>query len=152
MHPVAFALHVLAAVIWVGGMAFAYGCLRPVAATLLDPPMRQRLWVEVFARFFTWVWAAVAILLGTGLWMLFAVFGGFASAPLHLTVMLALGVVMILIFMHVFFAPYRRLRRCVEQADWPAGGIALGRIRRLVGVNCLLGLAVVALAAGGRYF
>ena len=32
------AMHVLAVVVWVGGMFFAYFCLRPAAAKLLQPP------------------------------------------------------------------------------------------------------------------
>ena len=35
---IAIPLHLLAAVIWVGGMFFAYMALRPVAASLLEPP------------------------------------------------------------------------------------------------------------------
>jgi len=62
----AFTLHLLAVVIWVGGMFFAYMALRPVAGTLLEPPVRQALWAGVFKRFFPWVWASIVVLLGTG--------------------------------------------------------------------------------------
>ena len=44
----ALALHVIAAVIWVGGMLFAHMMLRPVAAAQLEPPQRLTLWVGVF--------------------------------------------------------------------------------------------------------
>ena len=64
------ALHTLAAVLWVGGMFFALVVLRP-AADGLDGPERLRLWRRVFARFFPWVWVAVATLLVTGYIMLF---------------------------------------------------------------------------------
>ena len=37
---VTITLHLLSAVIWVGGMFFAYMVLRPAAATLLEPPQR----------------------------------------------------------------------------------------------------------------
>ncbi|MCC7413973.1 MAG: CopD family protein [Gammaproteobacteria bacterium] len=148
---IVLALHVLAAVVWVGGMVFAYVMLRPVAATLLEPPLRLQLWSAVFERFFPWVWAAVVALLGTGLWMIFALFGGFAEARWHVHLMLALGVLMMLLFIHLFFAPYRRLRMAVAAGDWPAGGKALGRIRRIVAVNTVLGVIVVAVAAAGRY-
>ena len=143
-------LHLLSVVIWVGGMFFAYMVLRPVAAGQLEPPARLRLWVGVFGRFFPWVWACVALILGTGLWMMFGTFGGF-QAPLYIHVMFGLGIVMMLIFMHVFFAPYGRLKRAVAAEDWPAGGKALGQIRMLVGTNTLIGLANIAIAAGGRY-
>lgn len=148
---IAIALHLLAAVVWVGGMFFAYMALRPVAGGLLEPPLRLPLWAGVFARFFPWVWAAVGVLLATGLWMIFAVFGGMAAAGLHVHLMLLLGLVMMALFAHVWFAPYRRLRQAVAAEDWPAGGAALQQIRRLIGVNLILGLVVVAVAGAGRY-
>ncbi len=147
----AFVLHLLAAVLWVGGMIFAYFMLRPAAAAALEPPARQRLWAGVFARFFPWVWAAVVVLLGTGLWMIVVPLGGFAGAGWHVHVMLALGLLMMLLFMHLFFAPYARLRRALAAEDWPAGGAALNAIRVIVGVNTVLGIIVVAVAGAGRY-
>ena len=148
---IALLLHVLAVVIWVGGMFFAYMCLRPVAAGQLEPPARLTLWSGVFARFFPWVFASVAIILTTGLWMVYAVLGGFAATGLYINLMFWLGLVMMLIFLHVYFAPYRRLRVAVSQADWPAGGKQLALIRMLVGINTALGLLVIAIASGGRF-
>lgn len=144
-------LHVLAVVVWVGGMFFAYMALRPVAASLLEPPIRLTLWVQVFGRFFPWVWAAVALLLATGLWMILGYLGGFGAVGLYVHLMFGLGIVMMLIFMHVFFAPYRRLKAAVAAQDWPAGGKQLAQIRLMVGINTLLGLLVTAIGVGGRY-
>lgn len=148
---IALLLHLLAAVIWVGGMFFAYMALRPVAASQLEPPVRLALWAGVFGRFFPWVFAAIATLLVTGFWMVLGYYGGFAAVGLHVHIMLWLGVVMILVFLHVYFAPFRRLTRAVAGADWPAGGKALAQIRILVGINLSLGLLLVAVASGGRY-
>jgi uncharacterized membrane protein len=64
---VALLLHLLAAVIWVGGMFFAHVALRPVAAAQLESPVRLTLWAGVFKVFFPWVFAAIATLLLTGL-------------------------------------------------------------------------------------
>ncbi len=144
-------LHVLAVVIWVGGMFFAYMALRPVAASQLEPPARLSLWVGVFGRFFPWVWACILTILATGLWMIFHVFGGFAGIALYIHAMFGLGVVMMLIFMHVFFAPYGRLKRAVAAEDWPTGGKALAQIRVLVGINTVIGLLTIAIASAGRY-
>ena len=146
----ALMLHVLAAAIWVGGMFFAYMVLRPVAAELLEPPQRLSLWVRVFAGFFPWVWFAVVTLLLSGYGMLFLFFGGMAGAPLYVHLMQGIGLVMMLIFGHVFFAPFRRLKRAVHDQDWQTGGKQLAQIRRLVGANLSLGLLTIALAAGGR--
>ncbi|MDX1252136.1 MAG: CopD family protein [Gammaproteobacteria bacterium] len=149
--PIALPLHLLAAIIWVGGMFFAYMVLRPVAATLLEPPQRLPLWSQTFARFFVWVWAAVVILPATGLWMIVMEFGGMKNTGGHVHLMLALGIVMILLFLHLFFAPYRRLNKALATADLPAAGKQLNQIRRLVGINLILGLITAITASAGRF-
>ncbi len=143
-------LHVLSVVIWVGGMFFAYMALRPVAASVLEPPQRLTLWAGVFGKFFPWVWASVALILATGLHML-TVLGG-TGAPLYALAMLVLGILMMLIFAHVFFVPYGRLKRAVAAQDWKAGGVALGQIRMLIGINLSLGLVIIAVVFLGRMF
>lgn len=148
---IAVVLHVVAVVIWVGGMFFAYGCLRPVAGAQLEPPARLTLWAGVFERFFPWVWAAVITILASGFWLIFGALGGMGAVGVHVHIMLSLGVLMMLIFLHVFFAPYRRLTRAVAAQDWPAGGKALSQIRILVGINTALGLLTTLVGAGGRY-
>jgi uncharacterized membrane protein len=141
-------LHVLAVVVWVGGMFFAYMALRPVAASVLEPPQRLTLWAGVFDRFFPWVWASVVLILATGLYMLMLLGG--VDAPRYVATMFALGVVMMLIFGHVFFAPYRKLKRAVAGQDWKSGAAALGQIRKLIGINLTIGLLTIAVALLGR--
>ena len=144
-------LHLIAVVIWVGGMFFAYMFLRPVAAAQLEPPARLKLWAGVFSNFFPWVWSSIVAILATGFWMIFGVLGGMAAVGLYVHAMLGLGIVMMLIFLHVYFAPFGRLKRAVAAEDWPAGGKALSQIRVMVGINTLIGMVTVAIAAGGRY-
>lgn len=141
-------LHVLSVVVWVGGMFFAYMALRPVAAGVLEPPLRLTLWAGVFDKFFPWVWASVALILLSGLHML-TLFGG-AAAPLYALAMLALGVIMMLIFGHVFFSPYRKLKHAVAAQDWKSGGAALAQIRMLIGINLSIGLVIIAVVYLGR--
>lgn len=148
---IAVLLHVLASVIWVGGMFFAYMALRPVAASQLEPPARLTLWVGVFGKFFPWVWASIVVILATGFWIIFSIFGGFGNSGAYVHSMTGLGILMMLIFMHVFFAPYKRLKTAVAAEDWSAGGKSLGQIRMLVGINTILGLITAAVASGGRY-
>ncbi|GGO82227.1 hypothetical protein GCM10011348_23120 [Marinobacterium nitratireducens] len=147
--PYAITLHLLAAVIWVGGMFLAYVCLRPVAASILEPPQRLRLWAALFGRFFRWVWACVLVLIITGHWMI-ALYGGFAAVGLHVHLMLVSGYLMMALFAHLYFAPFRRLQQAVDGADWPGAGQQLNQIRRIVGINLVLGLLTVANAVGGR--
>jgi uncharacterized membrane protein len=149
--PIAITLHLLAAVIWVGGMFFAYMALRPVAATLLEPPLRLPLWSRTFARFFPWVWAAVVSLPATGYWMIMGPFRGFANVGVHVHIMQVTGWTMVAIFLHIYFAPYQRLRKAVAAADFAAAGRALAQIRRFVGINLVLGIITVTVATGGAY-
>jgi uncharacterized membrane protein len=151
MMGFALLLHMLAAVVWVGGMFFAYVVLRAAAATLLEPPQRLTLWAGVFGRFFPWVFAAITTILATGYWMVLVFYGGFDAVGLHVHIMVWSGYAMMLIFLHVFFAPYKRLKQAVANADWAAGGKSLAQIRVLVGINLALGMLVIAIASGGRY-
>lgn len=151
MNSIASLLHVLFAVIWVGGMFFAYMILRPAAANVLESPERLMLWRRVLAKFFVWVWKAVVIVPLTGYWLGFAVFNGMDSWPTHVHVMHGLGLIMVVLYLAVFFLPFRQLRAAVDTQDWQRGGEALANVRRLVGINLILGLIVVAVASGGRY-
>ncbi len=152
IKTISIVLHVLSAVIWVGGMFFAYMALRPVAAQQLQPPQRLSLWVGVFSKFFPFVWLSVLFLVATGYTMIFSIWGGFAATPKYIHIMNGLGIVMILIYMHVYFAPYRRLKEAVQIQNWQEGGKRLNQIRKLIGINLSLGLIVVIVASGGRYF
>ncbi|GAA0849633.1 CopD family protein [Marinobacter szutsaonensis] len=147
----AIALHVLSAVIWVGGMFFAYMAMRPAVVEVIEASQRGVLWCHTLSRFFKWVWAAVILLLVTGYWMVFSVFGGMAGAGWHIHAMQGLGIVMILLYFHVYFAPFRRLKQAVANKNPQEGGRQVGQIRKLVGTNLILGLIVVAIGAGGRY-
>lgn len=145
------ALHALAAVVWVGGMFYAYMAMRPAVVQTLDPRLRPRLWVMTLRRFFLWVWISVATLLVTGYAMVFGWYGGMGNVGLHVHIMQGIGILMVLLFFHVFFAPYRRLIRAVADHDEASAARSIGQIRLFVGINLVLGLIVVAVAAGGRY-
>ena len=147
-----YSLHVLAALVWVGGMFFAWMVLRPAAITALEGPARLKLWVEVFQGFFRWVWVAVVLLPVSGVGMLHMHFNGFEAAPRYVQVMMGLYVVMTALFIRIQALMLPELRTAVAEQDWPAGASVLGRIRRLVGINLLVGLAVVAIAAARPMF
>ena len=133
-------LHVVSDVVWVGGMFLAYMAVRPAAAEVLDPPQRLKLWTAIFRRFFPWVWAAVTLILVSG----FAMLSQLAAIPAYIIGMAVIGIVMSAIFMHLYFAPFGRLKRAVAAEDWKAGGAALNQIRLLVAVNLTLGLVNIA--------
>jgi uncharacterized membrane protein len=147
MQGVLLMLHLSSVVVWLGGMFFAYVCLRPTVMELLEPPVRLRLWRGVFSRFFTWVWWAVSLIAGSGLIML--VQHGFATAPRGWHLMLASGTLMIVIYVYVATGPFKALQRAVEAEDWKAGAAALNRIRQMVATNLILGFMTIAFATLG---
>jgi uncharacterized membrane protein len=150
MIALALTFHILGAVIWVGGMFFAYMVLRP-SASELDADIRLPLWDRALDRFFVWVWVCVAALLASGLVMVIWGFGGFAAVRVTIRLMMMLGMAMSAIYAWVYFVPWRRYRQAVTAQDWPAGQRSLNQIRQLVGLNLVLGLGTVAVAASGRY-
>jgi len=135
------ALHVLCAVVWVGGMFFAYVVLRP-SLSVLEPPQRIALHSQIFRRFFLIIWHVMPLILLTGFIMIFAVFGGMAQVDWPVHVMLLLGLVMSAIFLAIFFGPYRTFRAAPEPAS-------LDAIRKLIAINLVLGVLTSIIGALG---
>jgi uncharacterized membrane protein len=134
-------LHLLFAVLWVGGMFFAYVVLRP-SLTAIDPPQRMLLNTRVFRRFFLLVWHAMPIMLITGFAMLYLL-GGMAAVPWPIHAMAGLGVLMSAVFLAIVFGPYRRFRRTTDRSRMTS---SLDTIRKLLAVNLVLGLVTVIIA------
>ena len=141
-------VHLLAALIWVGGMFFAYVVLRPAAVEILEPPQRLRLWDAVFRRFFRWVWSAVSILMVSGLYMIY-LDGGIVHAASYIRLMLALGLLMMVIYAYVYFACYVPFSLNVAKQRWKEAAEILGKIRKLIALNLTLGLLTVCVAVIG---
>jgi uncharacterized membrane protein len=143
-------VHLLAIIVWIGGMVFAHFFLRPAVAAM-EAPQRIRLMHDVLGRFFKAVLYAAGLTLVSGLWMIARVAkqtvqaGGSFQMPIEWTVMAALGIVMVLIFGHIRFALYKKLDRAVTAADWVAGGAALASIKLWVGINIALGILIVGI-------
>jgi uncharacterized membrane protein len=146
MLSIALALHLLAAIVWVGGMFFAHMALRPAAQELLEPSQRLPLLKRVLDRFFPWVWLAIMLILATGYWIFLGPWQG--QAGLYVHVMQGLGLVMVGLYSFLFFFPYRRMGRALDAGDLPAAGAQMVLIRRIIGTNLVLGLmtSVIAVA------
>ena len=143
-------LHVAGAVIWNGGMLFAHQVLRPAAGPLDSAP-RLALWVRVFRRFFPWVWASIAALVSSGYIMVASRLGGLAQVKPYVWAMQGLGLAMIVIFCWVFFRVFPALRLAAEAGLTEEGLVHLALIRRLIGINIIIGLVTIAVATGGRF-
>lgn len=135
------ALHLLCAVLWVGGMFFAYVVLRPSLAAI-EAPQRLLLHTQVFKKFFLVVWHTMPLIIVTGFAMLGFV-GGIAEAPWQVHAMLGLGLVMAAVFFAIYFGPYRQFRRTTDRNRMTS---SLDSIRKLIGFNLILGLITVIVA------
>jgi uncharacterized membrane protein len=142
MRNLSLFLHLAAAIFWMGGMAFMVLAMRPSLGAL-EPPLRLRVVAGALRRFFVVVSISIAVLLATGGWLLAQASAGTAPGGWH--AMAALGVLMMLIFGHIRFLPYKRLARAVAAQDWPAAGAAAHQVTMLVKLN--LGLGWLAIAA-----
>lgn len=142
-------IHLLAVVVWVGGMFFSYMVLRTSVGQLFKLPERMRLWDRVFSRFFKWVWGSIFLLLATGFHLIY-LYGGMAVMPRFIHVMLLMGVIMMAVFAYLFFGCYVKFSQFVEEKEWHMAEEKLGVIRNLVLTNLLIGLVTIAVAILGR--
>ncbi len=145
------AIHLLGAIIWVGGMFFALVVLRPAAGPL-EPPARLALWRRVFAHFFPAVGVAVLALLATGYAMIMTELGGFAEVGLPVHLMQGTGLVMVLLFLALLALPYRGFLKALDDGRPPAAAQAINRIRWVITANLALGVATVVIGATGRFW
>ncbi|MCY7387652.1 MAG: CopD family protein [Burkholderiales bacterium] len=149
LYSLLLLFHLLAVVVWVGGMAFTLFCLRPAAIALLPPPLRIPLMHAALGHFFKIVVMAIALLLATGVAMILMV--GAKNMPVAWMWMVGLGAVMMSIFFYLRAAAFSRLGKCVEAQDWPVAARQLEQIRLGVMLNLAIGLAIIAVMKLGRY-
>ena len=148
---IAISVHVIAAAIWVGGMFFAYVALRPSMIALESGALRFDLWQRVLERFFRIVWACMAALLASGYWMANAL-GGMQQLSGSVHAMQVLGLFMMLLAVHVYFAPFRRFGQALTRQDWTAAASRLREVRLIVAINVGLGITVLVIGASGQFW
>ena len=140
-------VHLLSALVWVGGMFFAYVVLRPSMGAVLNP-RTAKLWSAFFndsqmglARrcptSCEWVRNDLSVW-GNGLRRF--------VRPHYESV----GLVMMALFGHLYFAPFRRFKWLWRRAI-QGGAKHLNSIRRIVAMNLTLGMITI-IGSGGRYF
>jgi uncharacterized membrane protein len=152
LMPLVLTVHLLASVIWVGGMFLAYRVLRP-ASLVLEPPARLHLWLGVFQRFFAWVWLAIALILVTGYVDMVARFGGLETMPLYLHLMHAIGWLMVILFAWMYFNGFKPFQQAVMEQNFPlAAQLLNSKIRPVIAINLTLGFVEIIIGNAGRYF
>ncbi|MDB5815226.1 MAG: hypothetical protein JWN23_2343 [Rhodocyclales bacterium] len=148
-HAILLFLHFTAVIVWVGGMTIMHFAVRPAAVETLEPPQRLPFMAATLSRFFVVVIAAIIVLLATGAWMIH-IMASVGRLPNSVHAMIGLGVLMMMIFGHVRFGVFPRLRRAVAAQSWPEAAARLVTIRHLVALNLALGFLTVAVAIIGR--
>ena len=142
--------HLVAAIFWMGGMAFMILALRPAAVALLQPPERMMLMAGVWKRFFPIVIVSIVLLFGTGTNLYTSTFRaikeatGQGSVPLGWNIMLVLGLLMIALFGHIYFVGYARFKRAMAVQDWPVAGKAAAQIHVFMLANFGWGWLAIA--------
>ena len=143
-------VHLACAIVWMGGMAFMLLALRPAAMATMEAQPRARLMVAVMQRFFLAVCIAIVGLLATGGHLYSSTFRASKAArgagvvPLGWDFMAGIGVLMFLIFGHIYFAGFKKFKRAVAAAEWPVAAKAAGQIHLLVITNFCLGWLAIA--------
>jgi uncharacterized membrane protein len=147
----ALALHILAAIIWLGGLFLLCVVLQPSARPLVSV-IALSLWHRVLSRFFVWAWVGLALILISGIAMVFLEFGGFAKIPsIHRANML-IGIPAIALYGYLYFAPWQRFRRAVSSNDAMAAKRSIRQVRMLMATILALGLVASVVSAGARYY
>lgn len=141
-------LHTLAAVIWVGGMFFAYMALRPSMAGV---PREDALalWRRTLQRFLRWVALTVVVLWATGIHMMFFVLSGFGAAGMHVDTMFTLALVMTALFFWLNHGPFRTFKMAADSRDFDTAGQLINKVRKIVATNLILGLLTIIVATWG---
>ncbi len=156
MYEIVKLLHLIAGIVWLGGMTFMLVALRPAVMAQMQPQPRARLMAMVWGRFFPVVFGAIVVLFTTGTNLYTTAFRsikaatGSGSVPLGWNLMLGAGLAMMLIFDHIFFAGYRKFKRALARDDWSMVAAASAQVQRFMVVNFALGwFAVVAVRLVG---
>ena len=141
-------LHTLAAVIWVGGMFFAYVALRPAMGGVA-PEDALPLWRRTLQTFLRWVLGTVVVLWATGIYMMFFVLSGFGAAGIHVDIMFTTALIMTILFFWLNHGPFRTFKIAADARDFATAGQAIETVRKIVATNLVLGLITVIVAAWG---
>jgi len=145
-------LHLIAAIIWVGGIFLVYKIFRPVALEQA-PPIRLKLFYGIFERFFRWVWWLILVLLVTGYLDWFVRFGGFDYAPLYMHLMHWIGWLMVGLFALLYFIYYRQFQSFIMSESYPEAGKVLNtKMRPIIVINLMLGFLEAVIGVSGLYW
>ncbi|GBE18938.1 copper resistance protein D [archaeon BMS3Abin16] len=144
-----FWLHILAAVVWIGGMAFNLLVVRP-SMGVVDLPQRLKLADGILRRFIPVVWISVGLLVLTGFLMTLKRVASFeillkTGYGNILILKLTLVAVMISIVASIRYSLLPRFESLIEAQSSDLNKV-LRQMVTLVKVNLVLGVLILLLA------
>ena len=153
LYYVNVSIHVLAAMLWLGGMLFL-GLAAPILRTVEPPEARQRLFRDIGMRFRGIGWAAIGVLVVTGIgnlqlrgWMTSALtsadFWGTTTGRALAIKLIAVAIMISISAVHDFLHGPRASRL---PAGSPEAIAARRTAMRLARINALVGVIVVLAA------
>ncbi|NVJ52363.1 MAG: hypothetical protein HWD90_01620 [Campylobacteraceae bacterium] len=145
-------LHVLSAVIWVGGMIVIRFAVHYSMQNVEEPKIKLGRTLENLKRFFSMVIPSIIILLATAIIMIIAL--GFKGTELYSTVIAkeAVWVIMTVVFTIVYIKR-NQAQKAFDKADFPLAKQKLQPIASfLIPLNIVLGLIAIYLGITLRGF
>jgi len=145
-------LHVISAVIWVGGMIAIRLAVHYSIQEIEDPKIKLGRTLENLRRFFNMVIPAIIILLLTAIIMIVAL--GFKGTPLYSFVIAkeAIWTIMTIVFIIIFIKRVRA-QKAFNKGDFPLAKAKLQPIANyLIPLNIVLGLIAIYLGITLRGF
>lgn len=155
-----YTAHMLATVVWIGGILYQALFLQPALVSIQDPEISLRLFERLRQRFQPTAWLSLAVLIGTGMIQMAAnpYYEGFlaientwAKAILlkHLVI-----IAMIVVAALQSFVLYPKLTRSLllqtKAIDPPAEYRDVAKEKNLIRLNILLSIVVLLLTAIAR--
>jgi putative copper export protein len=145
-------LHILAAVIWVGGMLFLSLIAVPILRRVESPLVRMELFREMARRFRGVVWACIGILVLTGVGNVIYYGDPTPGSPYQKVLHIKLGLVVLLVglgVLHDFVVGPRAVRALSRDGLPPTGAdLFMVTLAPWIGrFNLLLGIVILLLAA-----
>ncbi len=139
-------LHAAATAIWLLGLGYLWWALRLAPVATVDRPARLQRWGDLFRHRFGAVWLVLVILSTSGFSLMHASGLTLDTVPRPVQVMIGGAIASVALCLRIRSLLGPELDAAIASQDWPTGAWVLARIRRMVGICLLIGLAVVGVA------
>jgi uncharacterized membrane protein len=148
---VALPIHIVATVVWLGGLFLLSAVLQP-SIRHFDSKLVLSVWSQTLGRFLAWGSVSLIVIVATGIALVNLRFGGFSGMPTAHRWNMVLGIPAIALYAYLCFVPWQRYRRAMSRGDSKAAETSVRAIRRIMAVVLALGLAASVVSAAAHYY